>query len=105
MTDRWVRPVQLTPHPGPFAAGSTPQPTGTVPESPEHDQKLWEDAVVELRLPAGDITKAMTSNPVFHCSHVRWCFIYFRSQYRTPMWSPGLSVCDLLSTTRRLDEF
>jgi hypothetical protein len=64
MTDRWVCPVQLTPRPGPFAAGSTPQPTGAVPESPEHDKKVWE-AAVELRLPAEDVTNATNSNPVF----------------------------------------
>jgi len=65
MTDRWVCPVQLTPHPGPFAAGSTPQSTGAVPESPEHDKKVRGTAVVALRLPAGDITNATISNPVF----------------------------------------
>lgn len=65
MTERWVCPVQLTPHPGPFAAGSTPQQTGAVPESSEHDKKVWEAAVIELRLPAADFTNATSSNPVF----------------------------------------
>jgi hypothetical protein len=100
MTDRWVCPVQLTPHPGPFAAGSTPQTIGAVPESYEHDKKFWEASVFELRLPDGDINNATTSNPVFYCSHVRWCFISLRSKYRTPMWSQRLSVCDLF---QRLD--
>jgi hypothetical protein len=49
MTDRWVCPVQLTPHPGPFAAGSTPQLTGALPESPKHDIQEWRVSVVEWR--------------------------------------------------------
>lgn len=65
MTDRWVCPVQLTPHPGPFAAGSTPQRTEAVPESPAHDKKVRGTADVQLSLPDGDITDATTSNPDF----------------------------------------
>ena len=36
-----------------------------MPESSEHDKKVWEAAVVKLRFPAADITNATTSNPIF----------------------------------------
>jgi hypothetical protein len=62
----------------PFVAGSTPQPTGAVPKTPKHDKKnCGEAAVVELRLPAGNITNATNSNPVFLLQLCALVFYFF----------------------------
>ena len=105
MTVLWVCPVQLTPHPDPFAAGSTPQPTGAVLESPKHDKNVCRAAVVQLHLPSGDITNASTSNPVFTAAMCAGVLFLFEVSANHLCGSRRISVCDLLITTRRFDGF